>query len=64
MITKLKPLGQCNALLKDVSLDGARIDSARLGGRRIITGMLTGPNGLLATSPPPIPARARRESPK
>jgi len=50
-ITKLKTLGQWSALPNDLTQVGTH-----LGGRRVITGMLTGPDGPIA-SPPPAVAR-------
>jgi hypothetical protein len=44
-ITKLKPVGHWGALTNDLTHVGAT-----LGGRRVITGMLTGSDGLLARS--------------
>jgi len=45
-ITKLKTLGQWGELTNDLTQVGTH-----LGGRRVITGMLTGSDGLLATAP-------------
>lgn len=44
-ITKLKAVGQWGALSNDLTHVGAT-----LGGRRVITGMLTGSDGLLGSS--------------
>jgi hypothetical protein len=46
-ITKLSPAGQWGTLTNDLTQVGTY-----LGGRRVITGMLTGPDGLLAAPPP------------
>lgn len=51
-ITKLKTVGRWGGLSNDLTRVGTH-----LGGRRVITGMLTGPEGLLA---PPAPAPARQ----
>jgi hypothetical protein len=57
-ITKLKPVGRWGALTNDLTRVGTH-----LGGRRVITGMLTGPAGPslepLEPVPEPPPAVAR-----
>ena len=49
MITKLKTVGQWGAISNDLTQIGTH-----LGGRRVITGMLTGSDGLLASSSPAV----------
>jgi hypothetical protein len=48
-ITKLKTVGQWASLSNDLTQVGTH-----LGGRRVITGMLTGSDGLLASSGPVV----------
>ena len=51
-ITKLKTVGQWGSLANDLTQVGTQ-----LGRRRVITGMLTGSDGLAATSAPVVAGR-------
>jgi hypothetical protein len=55
-ITKLSPVGPWDTLTNDLTQVGTY-----RGGRRIITGMLTGSDGLLEAPPPAEVAGARPE---
>ena len=55
-ITKLSPIGQWGTLTNDLTQAGTY-----LGGRRVITGMLTGSDGPLAAPPPADGAGPRPE---
>ena len=56
-ITKLKTLGQWAAVPTDLTHVRTRGLAAQVGGRRIITGMLTGSDGPLASPAPSLIAR-------